>query len=39
MQIYQAEKDAGLTDILSAKSSIVYASLAEKTDYVEPKKE
>jgi hypothetical protein len=32
MKIYQAEKDAGLTDVLSAKSSIVYASLAEKSD-------
>ena len=33
MIIYQAEIDAGLTDELSAKSSIVYASLAEKTDF------
>jgi len=32
MQIYQAEKDAGLTELLSAKSSIVYASLAEKSE-------
>ena len=32
MKIYQAEKDAGLTEVLSAKSSIVYASLAEKSD-------
>jgi hypothetical protein len=31
MNIYQAEKDAGLTDLLSAKSSIVYASLLEKS--------
>lgn len=30
--IYQAEIDAGLTEALSAKSSIVYASLAEKLD-------
>lgn len=32
MKIYQAEIDAGLSDILSAKSSIVYASLAEKSE-------
>jgi hypothetical protein len=32
MNIYTAEKEAGLTDVLSAKSSIVYASLAEKCD-------
>ena len=32
MNIYIAEKEAGLTDILSAQSSIVYASLAEKCD-------
>jgi hypothetical protein len=32
MHIYKAEKDAGLTELLSAKSSIVYASLAEKGD-------
>ncbi|MFM7797008.1 MAG: hypothetical protein ACKO7N_09630, partial [Candidatus Nitrosotenuis sp.] len=36
MHIYQAEKDAGLTEILSAKSSIVYASLAEKSTFTEP---
>jgi|694.fasta_scaffold18251_3 hypothetical protein len=30
MIIYSAEKEAGLTELLSAKSSIVYASLAEK---------
>jgi len=38
MHIYQAEIDAGLTEVLSAKSSIVYASLAEKSESVEPKK-
>lgn len=32
MQIYKAEKDAGLAELLSAKSSIVYASLAEKSE-------
>jgi hypothetical protein len=32
MQIFQAEKEAGLTELLSAKSSIVYASLAEKSE-------
>lgn len=36
MQIYQAEKDAGLSELLSAKSSIVYASLAEKSVMPEP---
>jgi hypothetical protein len=33
MQIYQAEIDAGLSETLSAKSSIVYASLLEKSDH------
>jgi hypothetical protein len=33
MKIYQAEKDAGLSEVLSAKSSIVYASLLEKSDH------
>jgi hypothetical protein len=32
MKIYKAEKDAGISDILSAQSSIVYASLLEKSD-------
>jgi hypothetical protein len=32
MHIYKAEKDAELTELLSAKSSIVYASLAEKSE-------
>jgi hypothetical protein len=32
MQIYPAEIEAGLRDILSAKSSISYASLLEKSD-------
>ena len=32
MNIFEAEKNAGLTEILSAQSSIVYASLAEKCD-------
>jgi len=32
MIIFEAEKKAGLTEILSAKSSIVYASLAQKWD-------
>jgi hypothetical protein len=31
MNIYQAEIEAGLSEVLSAKSSIVYASLAEKS--------
>lgn len=34
MIIYSAEKEAGLTEALSAKSSIVYASLAEKCDNI-----
>jgi len=33
MQIYKAEVDAGLSEALSAKSSIVYASLLEKSDH------
>lgn len=38
MHIHQAEKEAGLSEALSAKSSIVYASIAEKSDIVEPTK-
>lgn len=34
MQIYQAEIDDGLSHSLSAQSSIVYASLAEKCDNI-----
>lgn len=33
MHIYPAEVEAGLSEILSAKSSIVYASLLEKSDH------
>ena len=33
MQIYKAEVDAELSETLSAKSSIVYASLLEKSDH------
>jgi len=32
MKIYKAEQEAGLSELLSAKSSIVYASLLEKSD-------
>lgn len=38
MHIYPAEKEAGLSEALSAKSSIVYASIAEKSNTVEPTK-
>lgn len=31
MHIYKAEKEAGLSEVLSAQSSIIYASLAEKS--------
>ena len=33
MKIYKAEIEAGLSEALSAKSSIVYASLLEKSDH------
>ena len=36
MKIYESEIMAGLSDILSAQSSIVYASLAEKCDVNQP---
>lgn len=36
MIIYPAEESANLTDLLSAQSSIVYASLAEKCDTTNP---
>lgn len=36
MNIYQAEKDSGLTEQLSAKSSIIYASLAERSENISP---
>jgi hypothetical protein len=32
MHIYSAEQEDGLSDLLSAKSSIIYASLLEKSD-------
>ena len=32
MQIFENEKNDGLSELLSAKSSIVYASLLEKSD-------